>query len=182
MHPLKTTRIHQSGEQTQIDIREYLFVHAQRLENKTQLRPINTMRYPSRSRKGTGETQKAQQIKELRESEIGDNDDQAWKNLYQRGLGLFNKLVVYKNKVTCTCENFHRFGKCEDSELMHLVCFGEGPMENTAIDFDGCKEGFSKISKRLGEKLLDLVDTGNVRVNPPPQDPTETSQDPTYNK
>lgn len=184
MHPSVITRT-KNGVQVQMDISEYLFVHAQRLENTEMLRPVNQLKYKRKSRSGVGETNKLSRMKQLREKDGCDEDDALGRRkLYQRGLGLFNKLVVNEHGVTCSCENFRRFGMCEDSELLGFVCLGERgqPTQETAIDFNRCKEGFPTLSSRLQKKLLDLVDAGNVSVQAPPQDPSKVRQDPQCNE
>ena len=81
--------------------------------------------------------------------------------------------------VTCTCENFRRFAKCEDSELLGFICLGElgRPTAKSVVDFNDCNEGFDTVSKRLRKKVLNLVDAGAVHVAAPSQDPFKVLQD-----
>ena len=167
-----------NGQHVPLDICEYLFVHAQRLDDKSMLRPINKLRYASKSRSDVGENKKSKGVEELEESESDENDVRRKRKLFQRGLGLFHRLVVDENSVTCTCENFRRFGKCEDSELLGFVFLGEKghPTQNDAVDFNACKDGYGELSSRLRNKVLNLVDVGNLAINPPQQDPTRVQQ------
>ena len=88
IHPSKTTRI-RDGVTEQMDIFEYLFVHAQRLPDKRLLRPINKHKYTSRSRHDTVENTKQSRMDELKEEEgIEENVRQGKRKLFQRGLGL----------------------------------------------------------------------------------------------
>ena len=83
-------------------------------------------------------------------------------------------------KVTCTCENFRRFGNCQDKELFGFICLGkEGePAVDDAVDFIDCQDGYDVAAKRLRQKVLDLVDSGSVRVQAPPKDPCKVMQNP----
>ena len=85
-----------------------------------------------------------------------------------------------KPSVTCTCENFRRFGRCKDSELMAFICLGKDgvPSDSNAVDFNACKEGYDVVSGRLREKVLNLVDPGRVCVKAPQQDPSKVLQEP----
>ena len=180
MHPSKITRT-ENGAKVMMDVTEYLFVHSQRLPEKEMLRPINTHKYSSKTRDDVGEKSKKKETENHRSDECdNDADPRAERKLYQRALGLFNKLVVNGKTVTCTCENFRRFGKCEDSELIAFVALGEKgfPTQKDVIDFNACKDGYSEISLRITNKLLDLVDAGTVCIPAPPQDPAVALQDP----
>ena len=180
MHPAKNTRI-ENGVSVRMDIFEYLFVHAQRLPDKDFLRPINKHKYSSRSRHATGENNKQKQTKELSADSPNCGDPRRQRKLFQRGLGLFNKLVVSDDEVTCSCENFRRFGKCEDSELLGFICLGEkGYPSSAMVDFNDWKEGYPVVSSRLRKKVLNLMDAKGmiVHVAAPSQDPSKLLQDP----
>ena len=169
-----------------MDIFEYLFIHSQRLPDRDLLRkPINKKKYTSRSKHATIETVRDNHTNDLTAEEDEDGDPRRDRKLYQRELGLFHKLVVRaaegdKSTVTCTCENFRRYGKCEDSELMGFICL-EGksgqPTDDNAVDFNDCKEGYDVVSKRLRAKVLSLVDAKCVCIQAPPKDPSEVLQD-----
>ena len=178
LHPSNITRT-RNGKRVELDVCEYLFIHAQRLPCKSMLRPINKLKYASKSRDHGTEKTSAKLTKELTDEVAEDQGAHDNRNLYQRGLGLFNKVVVKDDNVTCTCENYRRFGKCEHSELMGLVCLGEKgyPTDKHAIDFNACKEGFGVLSSRLRDKILNLVGTRSdvqVKVHPPAQDPSSS--------
>ena len=177
MHPNKITR-KENGVPVRLDVFEYLFRHAQRLPDKQFLRPINKHKYSSRSRHGVGETQNEKEINQMTLLDDADSDLHQQK-LYQRALGLFNKIVVQDDEVTCSCENFCRFEKCEDSELFAFICLGESgyPKQHHAINFHACKDGYPQISSRLREKVLDLVGAGEADVDAPPQDPAKSLQE-----
>jgi len=182
MHPDITTRKDENGNEIRLDVFEYLFRHAQRLSQKTLLRPINTHRYCTRTRHAVGENSKEKNAKELADNErTAENDLQRERKLFQRDLGLFNKLVVGDKGVVCTCENFRRFGMCEDSELVGFICLGEAgyPTQKHAVDFNSSKDGYPNISSKLREKVLNLVhteSTGDIHA-PPPKDPSTFLQD-----
>ena len=116
------------------------------------------------------------------EEENSADNDRCKRKLYQCALGLFHTIIVTENAVTCTCENFRRFGRYEDSKLMIFICLGElgQPTEhdNHAVDFSDIKEGYPVISKRLREKVLKLVEHGKTTVDAPAQDPSSFLQDP----
>lgn len=177
MHPFQTMRIDEKGNMIQMDVFEYLFKHAQRLPEKKLLSPINSFRYVA-----TVEMGKNNHINELMEEENGEKEN---RKLFQRGLGLFNTLVVRGGgttnpTVTCTCENFSRFGTCQDSDLIGFICLGrEGePAVDKAVDFIDCQDGYDVASERLRQKVLDLVDSGSVTVQAPPKDPYQVMQNP----
>ena len=136
------------------------------------------LKYSSHSRASTAESNKAKHIQELRDEMEGD-DAQAKKKLYQRGLGLFHKLVVGETKVLCTCENYCRFGKCQDSKLLSFICNSEkGHLDQKhAINCIESREGFCVLAQRLLTKVLNLVETGTVDIEAPPQDPSKVVQD-----
>ena len=71
---------------------EYLFVHAQRLTDKKLVRKINTHHW-SKSKISTNDKTQKEQTDDLREASIEDELNKSMK-LYQKGLGIFNKLVV----------------------------------------------------------------------------------------
>lgn len=177
IHPSRTTRADGKGGRVQMNVFEYLFIHGQRLANKDMLRPINKQRY-SKSRQDVIEESKRKKIDEMNANAL-DNVVANRRKLHQRGLGLFHKLVVEERRVTCNCENFRRYGKCEDSELLGFICLEEigYPKQNHAIDFNACKEGYSKLSPKILEKVLDLVGSENVCIHPPQQDPSSVAQD-----
>ena len=70
------------------------------------LRPINKLKYASKSRDDGAENSKTNQIPELKNNMAEEDKIANKRKIYQRGLGLFNKLVVGEAEVTCTCENF----------------------------------------------------------------------------
>ena len=181
IHPQKVTRKVNNTE-VPLDIFEYLFVHAQRLPEKNMLRPINKHRYSTKSRNDRGETIRERRTSELEGEEENNrmNDDRHKRKLYQRALGLFNRVEVTQEQVTCTCENFHRFGRCEDSELIGFICLGElgYPSTEEVVDFNEVKEGYSVVSDRLRNKVMNLVDVDKISVSPPPKDPSRILQQP----
>ena len=71
---------------------EYLFVHAQRLTDKKLVRKINTHHW-AKSKISTNDKTQKEQTDDLREASIEDELNKSMK-LYQKGLGIFNKLVV----------------------------------------------------------------------------------------
>jgi len=175
MHPSIITRIDEEGEKVAMDVCEYLFVHGQRMQNKTMLRPINKLKYGSNSRDDRAEGDTSKKRKDHSKHAEDEEDERRKRKLFQRGLGLFNKLVVAETGVTCTCENYGRFGNCLDSELFGFMCLEDKgyPTQLHAVHFNAPKEGYPTLSKKLARKVLDLVDTGEVSINPPPQDPYE---------
>ncbi len=172
IHPDKVTRVEENGNVIQMSIFEYLFIHGQRFQDRKVLRPINTHRY-SRSKQEKEEKDQASDRENLRLKDIGEKNKKM--KLYQRALGTFNRIVVKNGTVTCNCENFRRFGKCEDSELVGFIALGKGGYpKSTDVDFNDCKLGFEHLSKELRKKVCALV--GNtkdvaVRIPAPVKDP-----------
>ena len=124
---------------------------------------------------------KHKRTKELRDENEGSGNPRWQRRLFQRGLGLFNTLVVGNDKVTCTCENFRRFGNCEESELFGLICLGEKGYPPPIVDFVQWADGYAKMSDRLRTKVLNLVDAAvgiNVIITAPSEDPSKVLQEP----
>ena len=71
---------------------EYIFVHAQRLKDKKLVRKINTHHWAKSKISTNNKTQK-EQTDDLRAASIEGELKKSMK-LYQKGLGIFNKLVV----------------------------------------------------------------------------------------
>ena len=71
---------------------EYLFVHAQRLTDKKLVRKINTHHWAKSKISTDIKTQKAH-VDDFRAASTEDELNKSMK-LYQKGLGIFNKLVV----------------------------------------------------------------------------------------
>ena len=170
LHPSKITRI-ENGAQVQMNVCEYLYIHAQTLTWKGFLRPINKLKYGTKSRDDRGESDRANQIEDLKQV-VSNTQNQ--RNLYQRGLGLFNTLTVNEERVRCTCENYRKFGKCEESELFAFIFLGKKgyPTQDHAVNFNSSAEGYPKLSAQLKQKIMNLVEVSDdLSIGAPSQDP-----------
>ena len=80
--------------------------------------------------------------------------------LYQRSLGMFRRIEVLNGKVTCNCENFRRFGICDDSKLMGLICLGSNgyPTDTRGVSFQIKQQGYEKIAKKRRDELLSKLE------------------------
>ena len=181
-HPHRITRLDDTGSRVAMSIFEYLFVHAQRMSDKKDLRKINTNKW-AKSKGEINETRKKEQTDELKKSAMKEESNSSMK-LYQRGLGLFNKLVVTNGQVSCNCQNFRRFGRCEDSELIGFICLGKDgyPSDASVVDCIGCRTGYGAITKMLHEKMFTLVERqkdadDRMVLSAPRRDPTRFLQE-----
>ena len=147
--------------------------------DKDLVRPINTHKYSTNTKNDRGERIKQKRTKELRDENEGSDNPR--RHLFQRGLGLFNTLKVGNDEVICSCENFHRFGKCEESELFGFICLGKKGYPPHIGDFITYADGYVKMADRLRKKVLNLVDAdagNNVIITAPSKNPSKVLQEP----
>ena len=76
IHPNQIWR-KRGSEKLQMDVFGYLFIHAQRLTDKSLLRPINTHKYSTKTRHNTNETAKQNITDKLKALDVGKDATQA---------------------------------------------------------------------------------------------------------
>ena len=173
-----------NGNQRQMSIYEYLFIHAHRLHHKKLLRRINSHRREEKSviKKNTNKKKSefnmiekaVTEHKEDEQTYDGSNNKphELPKNkMFQRALGLFTRLEVTDKGVLCNCENFSRFGTCEDSKLIAFICLGKigWPKDDANVNFSSTKGSYDDAAKKLRMKILGHVHNIENHSNLPPK-------------
>ena len=119
------------GKIEEMSLPEYLHIHSQREQcSLNYLTRLN-------GRPGRYHESLLVETKRIKEIEEKDSDKKNKRMLYQRSLGMFRRIEVLNGKVTCNCKHFHRFGICDDSKLIDLICLGTNgyPTEMSGVPY-----------------------------------------------
>ena len=162
-----------NGQIEAMSLPEYLHIHSQRECSLNHLTKLN-------GRPGRYHESLKVEIKQIKEIEHRDSNKKKKRMLYQRSLGMFRRIEVSNGKVTCNCENFRRFGICDDSKLIGLICLGSNgyPTETSEVSYQIKQQGYDNIAKKRREELLSKLeeitdDMIEKEISPPLYDPME---------
>lgn len=125
---------------------------------------------PKKKRKATKTTKAKKKKKKKRAS-------QGQRTMYQRGLGLFIRIEISNEGITCNDENFMRWGECFFTRFFKFLCLGEAgwPDNPSEMNYVKANVGFEELQINLKKAMATFVSDRPTLDKkwccPPAQDP-----------
>lgn len=114
LDPYVTTFQDKNGDRKNKSFGQYVFQHATREANAMNLLKINT-------KKKTVSKDVDKVLSKTMKYVPGKNDQKSIRDIHQRALGQFMRVVISKDEVICNCENHKRFRNCNEKCLFKLL-------------------------------------------------------------
>ena len=106
---------------------------------------------PSGKKAATVVASKGKKMKKKKTTKKKKRTCQGKRTMYQRGLGLFIRIEISKDRISCNDENFMRWGECFFTRFFKFLCFGERgwPENKLEMNFDSTNVGFEAMQTNL---------------------------------
>jgi len=121
---------------------EYVFIHGTRLISQNYISEIN---------------EKKNKSSPLSDSPLDDalkklhlDDTRSKRDIGQRALGTFHRVVITKDEVYCNCENHKRFRNCNERTLFRLLCHDTSLFTKQEIDTIDTSQGRYSLKNAQG--------------------------------
>ena len=120
LDPYEITVLDENGESKKKTFGQYVFQHGTRDTTAIGLLQINTKRK-------TNKHDVDKMLSSALEQRPKESEQRSDRDIHQRALGQFHRLVISSDEVICNCENHKRFRNCNEKCLFQLLCL---PMDS----------------------------------------------------